>query len=323
MIESLRIKDFQSIEELSVDCGPITVIHGESDTGKSAVVRALYALAFNSYPKGHVRDGADHSEIEVVAGRSTILAEKGGGHNDYRLDDGRGSADLWDKVGTDVPTQIVEELGWREVELDDGSRFTPNFQLQFDPPFLLTDSPSRRAKLLGSLTNVATLFAAVKMANTWERRSKNRIEAQEEIKARAIESAEQLERVVADQQGALQGLLAVVAQARQQHDAAKEKLVALMKTMQVVETVRVGEDLLEMLDNSVPDLERAEELIPRLQGLHAVYENVMAGEREVRKVQAVFEQRSEDLGWAEDNMREFMKVNKLCPLCGQSWDGHE
>lgn len=322
MIKALRITDFQSIGELDVECGPITVIYGESDTGKSAVVRALYALAFNSYPKGHVRDGAAESHISVTTegdDELVIEATKGGGRNAYRLETPDGSELLWDKVGTDVPAEIVEALGWRAVELDDGSRFTPNFHLQFDPPFLLTDSPSRRAKVMGSLTNVATLFAAIKEANGWERRFRTRAQAHKEIYEEAeprIEmKAEKVERLQKD----LDGLQNVISGAREKAATANKLTEMMLTALQISETVTVANSIIEMMNGSDPELERIEELIPRVQGLNAALENVEFVAANIENLNGILsELESEGLA-VTNELDTFMAEHKLCPLCGQPW----
>lgn len=323
MISSLRIRDFQSVEALDVDCGPITVLYGESDTGKSAVVRALYALAFNNYPKGHVRDGgAKESEISVTVGGKTVRARKGAGTNQYELDDPGTEMLGWDKVGTEVPAEVSDVLGWRVLELDDGSRFAPNFHLQFDAPFLLTDSPSKRAKVLGSLTNVATLFAAIKQANTWGRKTKANIQAQEEIKERAVERIGPLEERLEGERGAVDALMATVAQAKKM-DAEITMLSALLMTLHNAAGLhRTAQAVVEMMEASEPDVDEVERLLPKLQGLRALYVNVSGSAQAVDSARAVLVQLDHVESEAEQALYEFTQENNFCPLCGQGWGEH-
>jgi hypothetical protein len=324
MITGLRITDFQSIGKLDVDCGRITVFHGESDTGKSAIVRALYALAFNSYPTGHVRDGAKHSEVEVTVDDVKIRARKGSTTNLYELDHVGAEMLGWDKVGTDVPPEVTNQLGWRTIELDDGSRFTPNFSLQFDPPFLLTDSPSKRAKVLGSLTNVATLFAAIKMANTWERRTKNRIEAQEEIVDRVEEQIEPKELAFLAARDGLEGMQAVLIRAKQTHLKAQQLTIVLAKALAIGETHTLAARIVKVMDASDPELDRIDELIPRIQGLQALYENVMGAQARAEQIKAQIWKMDSDVLVAIAEVDEFITEHEMCPMCGHSWEiGHE
>lgn len=324
MITGLRIKDFQSIEQLDVDCGKITVFHGESDTGKSAIVRALYALAFNSYPTGHVRDGADASVVSVVTDAGVeIGAGKGKGTNTYQMFSTEHEPMRWDKVGTDVPPEVMSELGWRAIELDDGSRFTPHFHLQFDPPFLLTDSPSKRAKVLGSLTNVATLFAAVKMAGTWERRAKQRAEAQQDIIDRVSVEITPRTEALAGKQSGLDEVQVIAARARQMHDNAGALTVLLMKALAISEKHSLAKQIIEMMDASSPEMDRADELIPRIQGLSALFSNIMSTQADVEQRKAALSQTQAGEELSKRALNDFIDEHELCPLCGSDWHKHE
>jgi DNA repair ATPase RecN len=325
MIEQLRIKDFQSIEDLDIACGPITVIYGESDTGKSAVVRALYALAFNSYPKGHVRDGAKASEVQVTVDGVQVEAWKGSGENSYMVHREDGLSEQWAKVGADVPAEVTEALGWRVLELDDGSRFAPNFHMQFEPPFLLTDSPSRRAKVLGTLTNVATLYAAIKEANSWERREKQRGDTQQEIVDQAIERIEPLETVIEAEQILLGDLMSILSTAKVVQADLVSHGAMMAKMIGAQETVSTAKAVIKMMDDSDPsaELAKAERLMPKVQGLSALWENIAHGQVAVKEAKETVDRHEEAWAVARSRIEEFQVQYEVCPMCGNSWDGHE
>ena len=327
MITRIQIHDFQSIEELDIECGPITVIHGESDTGKSAIVRALYGLAFNSWPTGHVRDGSrEPSGVAVMVGDDIMVAAtKGLGANDYivQVGDDANRQDFA-KVGTIVPPEAVGELGWRQLELDDGSKFTPNFGMQFDAPFLLTDSPSKRAKVLGTLTNVATLYAAIKEANAWERRAKTRGDAQQEIMDGSAPRIEELERGLTGERVALGELMAVLAAAQgkvMEHDKLEKRW---LRMLQVQETVTALNIIIEVMDASDPaeELRGIDRLSTKAEGLAALLANVEFAQERVNSITHELDvlKTTEELETAA--LAEFEKQNKVCPMCGQDW-GHD
>lgn len=332
MIKHLTIRDFQSIEKLDIECGPITVIHGESDTGKSAVVRALYALAFNDYPKGHVRDGASVSQVVVGLDDGTeIGAVKGATENSYRMHatDIEPGAASWDKVGKDVPAEVASALGWRILELDDGSKFTPSFGLQFDPPFLLTDSPSRRAKVLGSLTNVATLYAAIKEANTWERRAKTRADTHQATVDEVTPEIDSKAAVVEANRLHLEALHEIIAQARH-HKVKKDLLVDKMAGIAyATDTVDVAKAAIAMLDASTPTEEMANvgSLLPKLQGLTALNHNLMVASGEVDEMKVDVGALDRELSDMSHRLQVFRDENPFCPMCGsdERWreGGHD
>ncbi len=322
MITRIQIHDFQSIEELDIECGPITVIHGESDTGKSAIVRALYGLAFNSWPTGHVRDGSKQpSGVAVMIGDDIMVAaEKGHGYNDYIVNVS-GERQDFAKVGTIVPPEAVGELGWRQLELDDGTKFTPNFGMQFDAPFLLTDSPSKRAKVLGTLTNVATLYAAIREANAWERRAKSRGDAQQEVMDGAAPRIEELEIGLTEEQVALDDLMATLAQAQimaMDHDKLEKRW---LRMLQAQETVAAANIIIEVLDASDPaeELRGIDRLSTKAEGLSALLANVAFSQERVDAITHEMDvlATTEELEVAA--LAEFEKLNKVCPMCGQDW----
>lgn len=326
MIEHLTIRDFQSIEELDIECGSITVIHGESDTGKSAVVRALYALAFNDYPKGHVRDGAKASEVSVTVSGEVVRAFKGGGTNGYELQRPEKS-EKWDKVGTEVPAEVTDQLGWRVLELDDGSKFTPSFQQQFDAPFLLTDTPSRRAKVLGTLTNVATLYAAIKEANGWERKAKIRGDTQQEILLEVEATFPALEQKVEESKAELFELHALIGKARDA-EVKRDKLETIHgRLTDAQETVNIAKASIVMLEGSNPvtELQRADVLIPRLQGLTALEFNLQSSSDAVRVLEEEVADLDHQAGLMSHEVQKFHDEYGICPMCGSAFadGGHD
>src|SRR5579862_7163591 len=63
MLTQLRVVNFQSLADVTIALGQFTVVTGETGAGKSAVVRALHALAFNVSGTSHIRQGESYSRI--------------------------------------------------------------------------------------------------------------------------------------------------------------------------------------------------------------------------------------------------------------------
>ncbi len=324
MITNLYIEDFQSIETLDVECGPITVFTGESDTGKSAIVRAIYALAFNDYPRGHVRDGSDHSLVGVTLDDGSVVRARKGKVNQYELDSSSASVEEgaqlgWDRVGTNVPEEVTAALGWRMLEVDDGTKFTPNFSRQFDPPFLITETPSRKAKLLGSLTNIATLYAAMKEGLSRERANKAALKTWGEVHDKALDDIAHQEQVV---DGAIvrtsfvSDLLVVIKGLATELDALREALVK----------VSVGKAHLEQ---SRRRLTEREDQVIDLSGVGEMMDEWIKLRRRVRTIVAMKEAveghkgRVESAEWDLMNTQAevvaFRDEHPMCPMCGKDW----
>ncbi len=319
MITNLYIEDFQSIETLDVECGSITVFIGESDTGKSAIVRAIYALAFNDYPKGHVRDGQTNSRIALTLDDGSVVRAIKGKINQYELDIEDVKMEGWDRVGTNVPEEVTEALGWRMLEIDDGTKFTPNFSRQFDPPFLITETPSKKAKLLGSLTNIATLYAAMKQALSRERENKTRLKTWTEVAEKA--DAEWTE--TGD------GLLG----AEKVFDEVSDSLKRIQKMEGEAGSLRIALEQVEARKNiasgSAGLLKEKEAAVIDLEGVSEKMEEWTKLRRRVVTILSM----TEEVGFAtgrvgaaeagqrrgQNALKKFVEDNPVCPMCGKEW----
>lgn len=132
MIEKLSIQNFQSHKntELIFDKG-VNVIIGSSDSGKTAILRALRWLMWN-------KPGGD-SFRSYWGGDTIINAEMDG----FNISRSKGSANLYEvndteftAFGASVPEEIQKVLNISEI----------NLQQQLDSPFLLTETPGNVAK---------------------------------------------------------------------------------------------------------------------------------------------------------------------------------
>ena len=66
MLNRLRIRNFQSLEDIDLELGQFTVIIGESDTGKSAIIRALKYALINKVGTGFIRHGEKQAAVELT-----------------------------------------------------------------------------------------------------------------------------------------------------------------------------------------------------------------------------------------------------------------
>lgn len=162
------MENFQSHENTVLDLSPgVNVIVGASDQGKSAIIRAIRWLFFNE-PRGSdfVRVGSSgpcRVTAELDDG-TVITRERSGSRNVYELRRPSGEVCHFEGFGTDIPVEIIEAHGMRKVSLDDQLDVALNLSSQLDPPFLLTQPGSARAKAIGRISGVHVLDLAVKMA---------------------------------------------------------------------------------------------------------------------------------------------------------------
>lgn len=148
MISQLTIKNFQSHKntELAFRSGVNCVI-GPSDSGKSAILRALLWVATNRPSGESFRSnwGGD-TRVEVrTSDRNSIVRIRGKGSNQYILDEC-----ILSGIGTDVPAEVVKVLNLSSV----------NIQHQLDAPFLLSETTGEVARQLNAIANLDIIDAA-------------------------------------------------------------------------------------------------------------------------------------------------------------------
>lgn len=141
MIESLRLKNFQAHQSLTIHFDPgITTIVGRSDVGKTAVLRALQWVAFNR-PQGEsfITHGEAKGSARLRVDGHSILRRRGAGDNTYVL-----NGDAYKSFGSVPPDPIRVLLQVGEV----------NFQNQHDSPFWFFLTSGEVAKQLNSVVNL-------------------------------------------------------------------------------------------------------------------------------------------------------------------------
>lgn len=154
MLKSISVQNYQSLEDVTVELGGLTVIVGPSNTGKSALIRAVQALCFNQSGTDFMTRGKDKTSITIEADGNTVNWTKGKSAA-YDL-----NGQSYSRMGTTVPVDIQEALGIRRVDVDSLTLF-PQFASQFDTPFLLTESSRKAAQVLARITRLDIVLSAM------------------------------------------------------------------------------------------------------------------------------------------------------------------
>jgi exonuclease SbcC len=136
MIKSLHIQNFQSHEKSKLEFDPgVNVIVGPTDSGKTAIIRALRWVAWNRPTGDSIRSNwGGTSSVEIKTETFDIVRNKDKADT-YTLYQA-GEAIQFKAFGTSVPEEIVRLLNIHEV----------NLQSQLDSPFLLSESPGAVAQ---------------------------------------------------------------------------------------------------------------------------------------------------------------------------------
>lgn len=136
-ITELEIRGVQSHKKTKLALSPgVNVFIGESDRGKSSIIKSINWLAFNRPTQfgDMARDNAKQSLVKLVTDEElSAIRSKTKSKNEYQLGD-----DVFHNVGTNVPQEIREALNLEDM----------NFRGQFDPIFFLTMTPGERTRYL-------------------------------------------------------------------------------------------------------------------------------------------------------------------------------
>jgi len=149
MIRYIALHNFQCHENKRVTLEPgINVLTGTSDSGKSAVIRAIEWVRTNR-PRGtaFIKNGEESCFAEINTDNGDVVRVRSKTKNGYKV-----NGELLQAVGTSVPDGVFETLLLSDL----------NVQNQFDPPFLLTKSPGEIGKAINEFADLSeadeTLF---------------------------------------------------------------------------------------------------------------------------------------------------------------------
>ncbi len=313
MLENLKVQNYQSLRDVDIDLGKFVVIVGPSGRGKSSIIRALRAVCFNKTGEGFIRHGQPKATVTLTfdGGQEIEWAKSRKKGAVYGFGDTQ-----YTRTGRDVPDDIRSALAIRQVEIDKGFRFAPQFHGQHDAPLLLTESSTVAARALAKLTKLSVLVAAQMEC----RRDRGR--AQQHLTS-AEEDEERL-------RGQLRELPSVK-KSRNLMDQV-DKHVARLKAevARAVQGDSISDDIHEALrlaDVTLPsgaDFEDIEDAFSELETLTkkiTVQADAEAGQ----------DREEEDVGVAEDivndlqtNYDALVEELGVCPLCGsgEKW-GHD
>lgn len=142
MIETITLKNFQSHKNSILElCPGVNVIVGNSDAGKSAIIRALYWLAFGK-PAGTsiMRHNVVKPTMIEVTTQDGVLQKWRNEKIGYYVLNG----ETYKGFGSAIPKPIFDFLNLGEI----------NFMRQLDPLFLLSKSGGELAQYLNKLINL-------------------------------------------------------------------------------------------------------------------------------------------------------------------------
>lgn len=177
------LENFQGFERGEFDLSPhLNILVGVSNVGKSSVARALSLVLYNQWDKSWCRHGAKFCRITLETSTGiTVIREKGEKVNRYILRSPDSPELFLESFGTTTPGQIQNALKIHEVQIDTTDKLNLNLAGQMDALFLLSQTGSYRAKVLGKLSGATYLDHAIRELN----KDRRRITAEKDAEAKS------------------------------------------------------------------------------------------------------------------------------------------
>lgn len=187
MIKSVKIKNFQSHRKtfLEFDKG-VNVIVGATDSGKSAIIRALRWLVWNR-PTGDAfcSTWGGNTHVSVETETHSIARNKGKENNYVFKKAGEEEVIELKAFGTGTPTEVQEILNINEI----------NLQQQLDKPFLLSDSPGQVAGFFNKIAGIDLIDSSIKSIQKEIRATTQTISSLKEILVNEIEELKKYDNI--------------------------------------------------------------------------------------------------------------------------------
>lgn len=191
-ITKVHLENFQSHKNTSLEFDRgLNVILGNSDSGKTAILRAIKWALYNE-PQGDyfIMQGQNQVLVEIEFSNGAIIKRlKSSSKNDYYLKLPNQEEQKFEAFGRSVPQEIINITGMYKMSLNDDKTSILNIADQLEGPFLLNQVPSVRASAIGRLISVNYIDDALrdtvrenKTVNTNIRNlEKSKTELEEEI----------------------------------------------------------------------------------------------------------------------------------------------
>ena len=166
MIQEIHIENFQSHKNTTLKLSNgVNVITGSSDSGKTAIIRALRWLVWN-------RPGGDEFRSNWGGNTEVVLKT-----NDYFISRTKSSENMcqlndtvFKAFGLDVPKEIQTALNLTEI----------NLQQQLDSPFLLSETPGNVAQYFNKIAKLDKIDSTTQNINKAIRKINSDIQYQQE-----------------------------------------------------------------------------------------------------------------------------------------------
>lgn len=345
MIKTLEINNYQSHKKSILNFHPgVNVVVGTSDSGKSAVLRALRWVC-TGIPRGdgfRSHWGGD-TEVHLETDNCIVTRGKTNSENVYVLDE----ETEFRAFGTEVPEEIVQVLNLDE---------SVNLQKQLDQPYLISETPGAVAQHFNRMAHLEKIDIGLKNVQSQIRTAEQTIQSKttelkqiEEDKTSysyltaaeenlvILETRQQrfegLEKTVEDLQDLIQSIVSIdqkIVRAEKPLQAEKslDSIIGVQNTLDkekrlenslkmLVEDIEQVHGKIGKANKYISGVDAVDSLLSKMQDLKQEKVSGLALKTLVEDIDEVIDleltQSNSLITWQED-YTEYMP--EICPLCG-------
>ena len=165
-IRKIVIKNFQSHKDTEINLDDYVIIHGATNSGKSAIIRAIKWCLYNEAPPEGAeltRFGEKDTEVSLYFNDGKVISRKRSGKlNEYILYDEDGVATTYTGFGRGPLKEVLDFHGMYQANLF-GDPQSINIVDQQEPPFFLSEGPTARGHHISRLADTLTYEGALIM----------------------------------------------------------------------------------------------------------------------------------------------------------------
>lgn len=162
MIERLQLTNCQSHKDSVIEFHPgLNVLVGDTDSGKSAVIRGLDKVIYNSMPSKELISHWGGPLIISLNVDGNLIILKNDGKDSYQLNDVTFAA-----IGSKIPEEVSTVLNMSDI----------NIQNQIESFFLLTETSGYVASYLNEIANLSQIDSTTKAIKSELNETKRNIE---------------------------------------------------------------------------------------------------------------------------------------------------
>jgi len=187
IIERIEIRDFENHVHTVIDdlSGGFSLIRGMSNSGKTAIIRALRLVVYNEWDPKSLRIGCKNCVVEVTTQRGTVRVTRGK-DNLWEITPKDSKTESFSSIGKAILPQAAEILGMNIIKLGD-SQMQVNIMDQLERHFMMSElggknaSGSVRAQIIDEISGLSGIEVLIRDVSLDNRRNAREVKEQEEF----------------------------------------------------------------------------------------------------------------------------------------------